>query len=165
MKRFLAVLTAVVFLAGCACVNCYAESEINWIITNPYESVDWDTWGNYKFQPHCHTNVSDGYPTIHEFVQNHYDLDYDIVALTDHGTLNRGWNKQPDLIPLVRLIKKERTNMAEINPLTDEEYNATRKYFDTTNMATVADELRNELATNEDGLFSPDELIQLFEGK
>ena len=124
MKRFLAVLTAVVFLAGCACVNCYAESEINWIITNPYESVDWDTWGNYKFQPHCHTNVSDGYPTIHEFVQNHYDLDYDIVALTDHGTLNRGWNKQPDLIPLVRLIKKERTNMAEINPLTDEEYNA-----------------------------------------
>ena len=49
--------------------------------------------------------------------------------------------------------------------ITDEEYNATRKYFDTTNMATVADELRNELATNEDGLFSPDELIQLFEGK
>lgn len=124
MKRLLSVIMTAVLIAGCACIGCYAVPQKNWIITNPYESVDWDTWGNYKFQPHCHTNASDGFPTIHEFVQNHYDLDYDIVALTDHGTLNRGWNKQPDLIPLVRLVKKERTQMADIIPLTDDEYNA-----------------------------------------
>ena len=124
MKRILSVILSAVLLCGMACIHCYAAPQIDWIITNPYENVDWDTWENYKFQPHCHTNASDGFPTIHEFVQSHYDLDYDIVALTDHGTLNRGWNKAPDLIPLVRLIKKERTKMAPINPLTDAEYSA-----------------------------------------
>ena len=103
--------------------GCFA-APAEWVITNPYAAVDWDTWGNYKFQPHCHTNASDGYPTIHEFVQTHYDLDYDVVALTDHGTLNRGWNRQPQLIPLMRRIKNERTKMAPIEPLTDDEYAA-----------------------------------------
>lgn len=124
MKKCLSICLTVVLLLGMAGLPCYAAPQVNWIITNPYDEVDWDTWGNYKFQPHCHTNASDGFPTIHEFVQNHYDLDYDVVSLTDHGTLNRGWNKEPELIPLVRLIKKERTQMADIIPLTDEEYNA-----------------------------------------
>ena len=124
MKRVLCLLIAAALLAGAACMHCYAASETDWEITNPYARVDWDSWSSCKFQPHCHTNASDGYPTIHEFVQNHYDLDYDIVALTDHGTLNRGWNRQPDLVPLVRLIKKERTQMAPIHPLTEAEYNA-----------------------------------------
>lgn len=123
MKKILSFfLTAVIIMSTC-CIGCFA-AKTEWEIINPYESVNWDTWGNYKFQPHCHTNASDGYPTIHEFVQTHYDLDYDVVALTDHGTLNRGWNKQPQLIPLVRLIKKERTKMAPIEPLTDDEYTA-----------------------------------------
>ena len=124
MKKCLSICLTVVLLLSTASLFCYAAPQVNWIITNPYDEVDWDTWGNYKFQPHCHTNASDGFPTIHEFVQNHYDLDYDVVSLTDHGTLNRGWNKEPELIPLVRLIKKERTQMADIIPLTDEEYNA-----------------------------------------
>ena len=123
MKKALSVCLSAVMLV-CACsFGCFA-SQTEWIITNPYASVDWDTWGNFKFQPHCHTNASDGYPTIHEFVQTHYDLDYDVVALTDHGTLNRGWNRQPQLIPLVRRIKYERTKMAPIEPLTDDEYEA-----------------------------------------
>ncbi len=124
MKKFMSICLTVVLLFSTASLFCYAAPQVNWIITNPYEEVDWDTWGNYKFQPHCHTNASDGFPTIHDFVQNHYDLDYDVVSLTDHGTLNRGWNKEPDLVPLVRLIKKERTQMADIIPLTDAEYNA-----------------------------------------
>lgn len=124
MKRVWSILMTIVMLAGMSGMHCFAASTDDWIITNPYAAVDWDSWTNYKFQPHCHTNVSDGYPTIHEFVQTHYDMDYDIVALTDHGTLNRGWNRKPDLIPLVRRIKKERTKLADIYPLTDEEYNA-----------------------------------------
>ena len=100
------------------------DAEKDFVITSPYDAVDWDAWGTYKFQPHCHTNASDGFPTIHEFVQNHYDLDYDVVALTDHGTLNQGWNKQPNLVPLIRLVKYERTGLQPINPLTDEEYEA-----------------------------------------
>lgn len=94
------------------------------VITNPYANVNWDTFNAYKTQLHSHSNASDGYPTIHEFVQTHYDLDYDIVALTDHGTLNLGWNNEPQTVPLLRLIKKERTNLADIIPLSEEEYSA-----------------------------------------
>ncbi|MCR5523624.1 MAG: hypothetical protein K6F64_08335 [Clostridia bacterium] len=122
MKRIISLALCIVLI--CALLPAAQAEESGYIITSPYDTVDWDSWGTYKFQPHCHTNASDGYPTIHEFVQRHYDLDYDVVALTDHGTLNRGWNKQPDLIPLLRLVKKERTQMAEIEPLTDEEYEA-----------------------------------------
>ena len=101
-----------------------AKAEKNYIIDNPYEDIDWDTWGSYKTQLHSHTTASDGYLTIHEYVQEHYDYDYDIVALTDHGTINKGWNQVPDLIPLLRFVKKERTKMADIVPLTEEEYAA-----------------------------------------
>jgi hypothetical protein len=98
--------------------------EKNFIISNPYGDVNWETWGSYKTQLHCHTNASDGYQTIHESVAGHYDLDYDIVSITDHGTLNRGWNNEPQLIPLLRYIKKERTKLADIIPLTAGEYGA-----------------------------------------
>lgn len=101
-----------------------AKAEKNYIIDNPYEDIDWDTWGSYKTQLHSHTTASDGYLTIHEYVQEHYDYDYDIVVLTDHGTINKGWNQVPDLIPLLRFVKKERTKMADIVPLTEEEYAA-----------------------------------------
>ncbi len=96
--------------------------EKNFIITDPYADVDWDEWGVYKTQLHCHTTASDGFLTIDEFVQKHYDLNFDIVALTDHGTLNRGWNREPDLVPLMRLIKKERTKNAPVVPISDELY-------------------------------------------
>ena len=57
--------------------------EKNYLITNPYADVDWDEWGVYKTQLHCHTTASDGFLKIDEFVQKHYDLNFDIVALTD----------------------------------------------------------------------------------
>lgn len=125
-KRIIALILAVLMifpLAGVsASAETAAEAEKDFIIADPYERVDWDEWNAYKTQLHCHTTASDGFLTIHEFVQEHYDLNFDIVALTDHGTLNRGWNKVPDTVPLMRLIKKERTKMADIIPLTDEEY-------------------------------------------
>ena len=117
---FLAVLTAIPIVG----LYAFAVDDKNYIITNPYADVDWDTWGAYKTQLHSHTNASDGYLTIHEYVQKHYDLNYDIVALTDHGTINKGWNAEPETVPLLRYIKKERTQMAPIEPLTDEEYEA-----------------------------------------
>ena len=123
-RRLLSLALSVLMLAATVYPAAAAALPARYSIESPYDAVDWDSWGAYKFQPHCHTNASDGYPTIQEFVQHHYDLDYDIVAVTDHGTLNRGWNKQPDLVPLMRYIKKERTLMADIDPLSDEEYNA-----------------------------------------
>lgn len=120
---FLAFLMAFSF-AGVASGADEADTAAkkNYIIDDPYEDVDWDTWQAYKTQLHAHTTASDGFLTIHEFVQKHYDHNYDIVALTDHGTLNRGWNVEPQIVPLLRYIKRERTKMEDIIPLTDEEY-------------------------------------------
>ncbi len=123
-KRLSAVLVAMLILLPVAGITTLASDGKNYIITNPYEDVDWDTWGAYKTQLHSHSNASDGYLTVHEYVQKHYALNYDIVALTDHGTINKGWDKKPDTIPLLRYIKRERTRMAEIEPLTGEEYSS-----------------------------------------
>lgn len=127
-KKFTALVLAALMIFPVAGISASAEepsaAEKNFIIDDPYKRVDWDEWGVYKTQLHCHTTASDGFLTIHEFVQKHYDLNFDIVALTDHGTLNRGWNVAPETVPLMRYIKKERTKMADIEPLTDEEYQA-----------------------------------------
>ena len=101
-----------------------APAKKNYTIVSPYEDIDWDAWEDYKTQLHCHTNASDGFLTIKEFCEMHYALDFEIVALTDHGTLNRGWNNVPETVPLMRLIKKERTNMAPIDPIPEDEYQA-----------------------------------------
>lgn len=125
-KKWLSLFLAVLLCCGTgiSAAAVQEKEEKNYSIENPYEEIDWQRWQDYKTQLHCHTNASDGYLTIHEFVQQHYDLNYDIVALTDHGTLNRGWNQEPELIPLVRLVKYERTQMADVIPLSEEEYEA-----------------------------------------
>ncbi len=124
--KIIATVLAVTTLLSTGIVAFAAEekTEKNYIIDNPYDGIDWDTWGDYKTQLHSHTNASDGYLTIEEYTQIHYALDYDIVAVTDHGTINQGWNVAPETVPLMRFIKKERTNMAEIIPLTEEVYQA-----------------------------------------
>ncbi len=135
-KKALAVFLASL-MVGAVCPTAFAATETaekNYIIESPYEGIDWDSWGNYKTQLHCHTTASDGFLTIDEFCKMHYACDYDIVALTDHGTLNLGWNKVPETVPLMRLIKKERTKMADIIPIPENEYQA---YLNGTNPNTV----------------------------
>lgn len=98
----------------------------DYVITNPYADIDWSTVNAYKTQLHCQTTASDGFLTIKEAAQMYYDLDYDIVAFTDHGTNNPGWDKVPQTIPLMREMRKNRTGGAKnpIIPLTAEEYDA-----------------------------------------
>ena len=123
IKNISLVLSALMLL-NIFVLTATAQEDIDYEITNPYANVDFEEWNAYKTQLHCHTNASDGFLAIKESVQWHYDLDYDIVAITDHGTINKGWNIAPQLIPLVRLVKYERTQMADIIPLTSEEYEA-----------------------------------------
>lgn len=128
IKKFISIfLSAVLFVSGCGITTALAANKpVDFTIVNPYKDVDFDTWKAYKFQPHCHTTASDGYLTIKESIQAHYDYDYDIVAITDHGTANKGWNVVPQTIPIMRAIKKERTGGANnpIIPLTNDEYAA-----------------------------------------
>lgn len=133
-RKALAVLLSVLLLAISVAPVLVIADEKNYIIDNPYEDIDWDSWGEYKTQLHSHTNASDGYLTIEEYVNIHYAANYDIVALTDHGTINQGWNNEPELVPLMRLIKKERTGMSDIIPIPEDEYSA---YLDGTNDNTT----------------------------
>lgn len=152
-KTFSAVLSAVMALTLCvtALLPAFAQGTDtavadDYVITNPYKNVEWDTVKSYKAQFHCHTTASDGFLKIKEAVQLYYDLDYDIVAITDHGTNNLGWNKVPETIPLMRAVKKERSGgaYAPIDALSDEEYNA---YL--TGTAKTSD---GSVRTNDDGL-------------
>jgi hypothetical protein len=53
-------------------------------ITSPYEDVDWSTYGHFKAALHAHTTNSDGSASMLQAVERHYELDYDILAITDH---------------------------------------------------------------------------------
>lgn len=62
-------------------------------ITNPYENVDWDTYGQYKANLHAHSTNSDGSNLTKEMVEDHYAKGYDILSMTDHNYLALGWDK------------------------------------------------------------------------
>ncbi|MCL2765553.1 MAG: hypothetical protein FWD40_09795 [Treponema sp.] len=53
-------------------------------IRSPYAGVNWNTYNQYRTTLHSHTTNSDGSASMEEYVDRHYELDYDIVALTDH---------------------------------------------------------------------------------
>lgn len=99
-----------------------AQEPVCYVITNPYNDVDFGSWNAYKTQLHVHTNASDGAQTIQTVVEEHYRLGFDILAVTDHAVLNRGWDNQPNLVPIHRLVKYSRTKMAPIVPVTAERY-------------------------------------------
>ncbi len=126
LRKLICVILAMTIAGSLGVVGFAAETEKskNYIIENPYEGIDWDKWNAYKTQLHAHTQASDGFLNLKEFVEIHYAYDYDIVALTDHGTINPGWNKAPETVPLMRFIKKDRTGMSVIEPLSENDYQA-----------------------------------------
>lgn len=127
MKKCLSVFMAVLLCALTAIPAMAADSSCaDYVITSPYANIDWDTVQNYKTQFHCHTTSSDGFLTVQQSVQMHYDLDYDVLAITDHGTNNLGWNNVPQTLPLLRETRKNRTGGAKVPiiPIPEEQYNA-----------------------------------------
>ncbi len=120
VKRLCCILMIVIFAVPSVFVVSAANTDTDYVIGNPYEQVDWDTWGAYKTQLHCHTDVSDGANSIAETVEAYYAAGYDILAITDHMTLGVQWDETPELVSIMRLVKKDRTGFREIVPLTSE---------------------------------------------
>ncbi|MBR2730426.1 MAG: hypothetical protein IKD72_00345 [Clostridia bacterium] len=56
--------------------------------------MDFGTWRQYKTDLHSHTTFSDGHNTLPEMVERHYELGFDMVAVTDHGTTSYGFTQQ-----------------------------------------------------------------------
>ena len=62
-----------------------------WDIMNPYESVNWSEYGQYKANLHTHTTMSDGRMNPQEVVDRYHVLGYNILAITDHNTVTYPW--------------------------------------------------------------------------
>lgn len=81
-------------------------------IGNPYETVNWDTWGSYKANLHTHSTVSDGDVDFRDMIEAYYSAGYDILAMTDHGTVNYGWDIKPDVDWMIGLANAGKTRHA-----------------------------------------------------
>lgn len=73
-------------------VPAFASSVDNITISNPYANIDWATTNQYKTALHSHTNASDGDQTLRESLERHYETGFDIVSVTDHGTVDYSWS-------------------------------------------------------------------------
>ncbi len=104
LSRTLAVVLAAALalpLGSAAAAAGDVKSSKHYQITNPYQTVDWDTWGRYKANLHTHSAVSDGLNSLPKVVETYYAQGYDILAMTDHGSVNRGWNRDPQPVALL----------------------------------------------------------------
>ena len=92
-RKVISFVLCLALVAGAFSTACFAaeKKDINYIITNPYADVDWNTWQQYKADLHSHSTQSDGDNTLKYQVEAHYDYGFDIYALTDHGTTSYSW--------------------------------------------------------------------------
>lgn len=126
--KMLAVLICISMILPIGFIGAGATAKINdaaghdYTITSPYKDVNWDTWKPLKAALHTHTIASDGSSNLDEMVESHYALDYDILAITDHMINNRGWDKMPQLVPIMNYIKRDRNQGKPVTPLTNARY-------------------------------------------
>lgn len=87
-------ILAAAIIAGSFPAQAFAneqEYELDYIINNPCESVDWKNFDQYKADFHAHSRNSDGGNLTYEMVEDHYAKGYDILAMTDHNYTTKGW--------------------------------------------------------------------------
>ena len=96
MRKSLSILLSIIMaLSLLAYIPCtaFAAAEdaigkYDFKITNPYETVNWDTWKAYKGATHVHTVRSDGNVELNDMIEEYYSKGYQALAMTDHGTVN-----------------------------------------------------------------------------
>ena len=98
-KKMLAVLLSAVLLIAMLPAAAFADAD-TLTITDPYAAVDWNAVSAYKTGLHSHTNASDGDQTLRQSLQRHLEAGFDIVAISDHGTVNYSWS-EPNPDPLI----------------------------------------------------------------
>jgi len=69
-------------------------SNVDYIIINPYNTVDWRTYGQYKANFHIHTVESDGGNQPEQMIEDHYSKGYSIMAITDHNFTSTSWDRK-----------------------------------------------------------------------
>ena len=100
-KKILAVASAAIMLMSVAPLSFASASDIDYKINSPYRNVDFSTYNQYKADLHCHTTFSDGGNSLPEMVERHYELGFDIIAISDHGTVSYGYTTQTHNEPML----------------------------------------------------------------
>ena len=126
-KRILSFFLAAVMLFGMLPAVFAQDADtkdVDYAITNPYATVDWKNYGQYKASLHNHSIVSDGDNDFRYVIETYYSMGYDILAITDHGTVDRGWT-EPNYVPALQLALGFRRENGFEKPtgLTQERYN------------------------------------------
>lgn len=111
-NKIIAVICALTMLCTIFSISAVAARDVDYTITNPYENVDW-SWDQYKADFHTHTNQSDGRDNLKDMLEASYAYDYDIYAITDHGTTNYSWTES-NVVPGLKLILSVRGDNNEL---------------------------------------------------
>ncbi len=91
-------------------------------ITNPYEGVTAllaDETKHFKTNLHTHSTYSDADIDLSAMVKEHYNQNFDVLAMADHGVIGKPWNEAPTLVPLYQY---NHILLNEQSHLSDEEY-------------------------------------------
>ena len=96
LRTAIALILAVLMTVPFAVVSFASAEDGSYEITNPYADVNWETYTAYKTALHTHTNASDGDDTLKASLQRHMETGFDIIATTDHGTVNYSWSENSE---------------------------------------------------------------------
>jgi len=117
-KKIVSLLLVLFALLNIFSISVFAKEKVSYTIKSPYETVDWDTFNQYKTQLHAHTLYSDGGMDVKDVVEEYYRQDYDILAITDHGVVNKGWDEMPEMLPIIGYNKL----FYDLSPVSKERY-------------------------------------------
>lgn len=100
--KLLSVTIAIAMLFSVLQISTVA-AEVDYKITNPYESVTaymGKDSNHYKTNLHTHSTYSDATISLDTMVKGHYNDNFDILAMADHGVIGVEWDQTPTLLPL-----------------------------------------------------------------
>lgn len=101
--KALSVMLAMTMLFSLVQVSAAAANVTDYTITNPYKEVT-SLLGNmdkhYKTNLHTHSTYSDAEIDLNAMVKGHYNQDFDVLAMAEHGIIGVEWNKAPNYHPL-----------------------------------------------------------------
>lgn len=99
-RIIISVVLAILLCIPLAMFSFASSEDGSYTITNQYADVDWDAVTPYKTALHTHTNASDGHDTLRQSIGRQAEHGFDIIATTDHGTVNYSWEKE-NVNPLI----------------------------------------------------------------
>ena len=95
-KKFAAFWLAVVMTVSMLSVPVLATDGATaaklYNISNPYETVNWAAYGQYKAAYHTHSTNSDGANSRVAMIEDHYAKGFDILTMGDHDFNTATWD-------------------------------------------------------------------------